>query len=77
MFQILTKHQPWTHLESPSKPNLQDVAKSKVVGKYPQLPLKYVNESINVSTNDSNRTAAKSGGGNMEKYALYEKRFVM
>ena len=43
LFQILTKHQPWTHLEEPAQPNLTHVANSKLRGKLPNIPLKYQN----------------------------------
>ena len=68
LFQILTKHQSWTHLEHPSKPSLEVVAKAKANGKYPRIPSKYIDNNINVSANGDN----KIGGGYLERIVLYE-----
>jgi hypothetical protein len=48
LFQIMTKHQPWTHLEEIPQniPNLTIVAKSKLEGKSPNLPEKYLPTSL-------------------------------
>ena len=68
LFQILTKHQSWTHLEDPTKPSLEVVAQAKAIGKYPRIPSKYIGNKINVSADGDN----KIGGGYLEKVVLYE-----
>jgi serine/threonine protein kinase len=63
LFQMLTKRQPWTHLEeNPKKPPLDLIAKAKKVGQFPRLPTKYYNDT---STRGSNK-------GRLEKLVLYE-----
>lgn len=45
LFQILTRHQPWTHLEPNGKLHPDVVAEYKLQGRLPHLPLKYSNAS--------------------------------
>jgi len=47
LFQILTKHQPWTHLET-EKPSIEEIAKKKMRGELPRMPEKYT-ESANMA----------------------------
>jgi serine/threonine protein kinase len=42
LYHVLTKHQPWTHLEDPPEPELMYVAQQKVEGKLPTLPENYM-----------------------------------
>jgi hypothetical protein len=42
LFQILTKHQPWTHLEEGPKKSLLDIAELKLKGQLPNLSSKYM-----------------------------------
>jgi serine/threonine protein kinase len=44
LFQIFTKHQPWTHLET-TKPSIAEVVKLKLAGKLPEIPTKYLTRS--------------------------------
>jgi hypothetical protein len=63
LFQMLTKRQPWTHLEeNPKKPPFDVIANAKKLGQLPRLPTKYYNDT---STRGSNR-------GRLEKLVLYE-----
>ena len=41
LFQILTKHEPWKHLEEPYRPNITEVTTSKLQGKLPNLRAKH------------------------------------
>ena len=47
LFQILTKHQPWTWLEL-EKPSIEEIAKKKMRGELPRIPEKYT-ESENMA----------------------------
>ena len=47
LFQILTKHQPWTWLEL-EKPSIEEIAKKKMRGELPRIPAKYT-ESENMA----------------------------
>ena len=40
MFQILTKHQPWTWLEL-TKPTIEEISEKKMRGELPRIPEKY------------------------------------
>lgn len=44
LFQIFTKHQPWTHLEA-TKPTIDEVMKLKLAGNLPDIPSKYITRS--------------------------------
>ena len=47
LFQILTKHQPWTWLEL-EKPSIEEIAEKKMRGELPRIPEKYT-ESENMA----------------------------
>ena len=42
LFQVLTKHQPWTWLEPGGKLELEDVARKKLAGEFPHFPRKFL-----------------------------------
>ena len=42
LFQVLTKHQPWTHLEPNGKLTLEEVGRFKIAGQMPHFPDKFV-----------------------------------
>lgn len=49
LFQIMTKHQPWTHLEdppSPKIPNATSIGLKKLQGRGPNIPDKYLPTSL-------------------------------
>ena len=48
LFQILTKHQPWTWLEL-EKPTIEEIGRKKMRGELPRVPEKYT-ESENMAT---------------------------
>lgn len=41
LFQVMTKHQPWTHLEPEGKLDQSEVARRKLAGRKPSVPAKY------------------------------------
>jgi len=45
LFQVMTRHQPWTWLEPNGRPTLDEIAKSKLEGKTPFIPNKFVNST--------------------------------
>lgn len=45
LFQVMTRHQPWTWLEPNGRPTLDEIAQSKLEGKTPFIPNKFVNST--------------------------------
>jgi len=45
LFQVLTRRQPWTHMEPDGKPTVEEVAIKKEAGLMPSLPYKYANST--------------------------------
>lgn len=45
LFQVLTKHQPWTHLEPEPRPTIADIIQRKLNGQLPHLPKKFVHRN--------------------------------
>jgi serine/threonine protein kinase len=45
LYQVMTRHQPWTHHEPVGKLSEEDVADRKRVGRWPTIPEKYKNTS--------------------------------
>lgn len=45
LFQVMTTHQPWTHLEPKGKLTKEEVAELKIKGETPFIPRKYINST--------------------------------
>jgi hypothetical protein len=46
LFQVLTKHQPWTWLEPEGQLELTEVARKKLAGDMPHIPVKYKRNAL-------------------------------
>lgn len=45
LFQVMTRHQPWTWLEPNGRPSMDEIAKNKLEGKTPYIPPKFANST--------------------------------